>query len=51
MLEPSARLRVYAALADHFRGLARFPAETTAGLSDEQYLRNVVETVFRRRGS
>jgi uncharacterized RDD family membrane protein YckC len=47
-LEPSARLRVYGRLADHFRGLAQFPAETTAGLSDEQYLRNVVETVFRR---
>ena len=49
-LESAARLRVYAALAGHFRELASFPAETTAGLSDEQYLRNVVETVYRRRG-
>lgn len=50
-LEPTARLRVYGRLADYCRSLAEFPAETTAGLSDEQYLRNVVETVFRRRGS
>jgi len=50
-LEPSARLRVFAALAAHFRELASFPAGATAGLSDEQYLRNVVETVYRRRGT
>lgn len=48
-LEPSARLRVFGALAGHFRELAPFPAEATAGLSDEQYLRNVVESVYRRR--
>lgn len=50
-LEPAARLRVYAQLADYFRSLAAFPAETNVGLSDEQYLRNVVETVFRKRGT
>lgn len=50
-LEPAARLRVYAGLAGHFRSLAGFPAEATAGLSDEQYLRNVVETVFRKRST
>ncbi len=50
-LDPAARLRVYGRLADHFRSLAAFPEETITGLSDEQYLRNVVETVFRKRGS
>jgi len=48
-LDPAARLRVYADLAGFFRELAPFPEETTIGLSDEQYLRNVVESVFRRR--
>jgi len=50
-LEPSARLRVFSRITDHFRSLAVFPSETTAGLTDEQYLRNVVETVFRKRSS
>lgn len=50
-MEPSARLRVFGQLAAHFRSLAEFPAETTLGLSDEQYLRNVVESVYRKRGS
>jgi uncharacterized RDD family membrane protein YckC len=50
-LEPAARLRVYAQMADHFRSQVAFPTETIVGLTDEQYLRNVVETVFRKRGS
>ena len=49
-LEPMHRLTVFRALADHFRALAPFPAETTASLTDEQYLRNVVDTLFRKRG-
>ncbi len=50
-LEPGQRLTVFRALADHFRALAPFPAETAATLTDEQYLRNVVETLFRKRGT
>jgi len=50
-LEPAARLRVYGRLAATFRTLASFPPETTAGLTDEQYVRNAVETIFRKRGT
>jgi len=47
-LDPDHRLHLFARLADHFRDLSDFPEETTVGLSDEQYVRNVVDTLFRR---
>jgi uncharacterized RDD family membrane protein YckC len=47
-LDPDCRLRLFARLADHFREIAEFPEEITIGLSDEQYVRNVVDTLFRR---
>lgn len=45
-LEPQARVELYEELADHFRELIVMPQEATDGLSDEQYLRNVVDVVF-----
>jgi uncharacterized RDD family membrane protein YckC len=47
-LEPAARLQLFAQLASHFREKAAFPDEITIGLSDEQYVRNVASTLFRR---
>lgn len=46
-LTPQARLEVFAALATYFRTLVVFPPEATDGVSDEQYIRNVVDIVFR----
>lgn len=48
-LDPPERLRVYARLVTHLRGLVEFPAELTDGLSDEQYLRNAADSVYRKR--
>lgn len=45
-LEPKERVALYAELADHFRELVNAPQETTDGLSDEQYLRNIIDVVF-----
>lgn len=45
-LEPTARVKLFAELASHFRKLVPFPAEITEGLSDEQYVRNVVDILF-----
>lgn len=42
------RLIVFGELADFFRTKVEFPEEVTHGLSDEQYVRNVVATLFRR---
>lgn len=48
-LESEARVKLYGALANHFREKVKFPDETVFGMSDEQYVRNVVETLFRSR--
>lgn len=48
-LEPEARVRLYEGLANLLRTKVKFPEESVFGISDEQYVRNVVETVFRKR--
>ena len=47
--EPVARVELFGELATHFRELVEFPAEATDGITDEQYLRNVVDVVYRSR--
>lgn len=46
-LEPMARLRLYNELAVHFKRKVQFPEEAVVGLSDEQYLRNALDLLFR----
>jgi hypothetical protein len=46
-LDPQARIELFRQMATHFRNLLEFPQEATDGLSDEQYLRNVVESVYK----
>ncbi len=48
-LDPQARVELFAEMASLFREIARFPQETTDGLSDEQYVRNVVDILFKSR--
>jgi uncharacterized RDD family membrane protein YckC len=48
-LDASARVELFAELAGRFRAKVEFPAEATDGLSDEQYVRNVVDVVFREK--
>jgi uncharacterized RDD family membrane protein YckC len=48
-LEPVARVELFADLAAHFRAKVEFPAEATDGIADEQYLRNVVDVIYRTR--
>lgn len=47
-LEPPARVALYAEIADHFRGMVEFPEDALGNLTDEQYLRNALESIFRR---
>ncbi|MEZ5304817.1 MAG: RDD family protein [Verrucomicrobiales bacterium] len=47
--EPEARLALFRDLAGHFRSLVEFPDESAGSLTDEQYLRNVADTLYRRR--
>jgi len=45
--EPVARVKLFADLAAHFQAKVEFPAEVTDGIADEQYLRNVVDVLYR----
>lgn len=48
-LEPDARVDLFSELATHFRSLVSFPEESLIGLTDEQYVRNIVDLLFRPR--
>jgi hypothetical protein len=48
--DPVSRVELFAELAAHFRAKVAFPPEATDGVADEQYLRNVVDVLYRTRG-
>jgi uncharacterized RDD family membrane protein YckC len=48
-LDPVARVELFSDLAGHFRSKTQFPAEATDGITDEQYVRNVVDVLYRTR--
>jgi uncharacterized RDD family membrane protein YckC len=45
-IEPQARLALFGEMAGYFRGLVAYPPEVVEQLSDEQYVRNVVEVLY-----
>ena len=45
--EPGDRLNLFAQIAAHFKGFVEFPQEAIDGISDEQYVRNIVDVLFR----
>lgn len=47
--EPAARIELFTDLAGHFRAKTDFPLEATEGIADEQFLRNVVDVIYRTR--
>jgi uncharacterized RDD family membrane protein YckC len=47
--DADARIALFAELAAHFKGLVAFPAEDVDALPDEQYVRNVVDILFRTK--
>jgi uncharacterized RDD family membrane protein YckC len=47
--EPAARVEMFNNLAAHFHAKVEFPAEATDGVADEQYLRNIVDVLYRTR--
>lgn len=48
--DPAERVKLFGALAANFRELVAFPPEASDGITDEQYVRNVVDSLFRKRG-
>jgi uncharacterized RDD family membrane protein YckC len=49
-LEETARVALFAALADYFKSLTPIPADAADGVADEQFVRNVVDVLFLTRG-
>lgn len=47
--DPVARMELFSELARNFRSVVEFPPEATDGVADEQYLRNVVDVLYRTR--
>ncbi len=50
-LDPQARIELFRSIALHFHNFVLFPQEATDGISDEQYVRNVVDVLFRTKAS
>ena len=50
-LDPQARVELFRELTSYFNTIVSFPQEATDGISDEQYVRNVVEAIFRQKAS
>jgi len=47
--EDTARVKLFAELAAHFKALTPVPADAVDGVSDEQFVRNVVEVLYLER--
>ena len=45
-LLPEKRLALFEEIARHFRGSVDFPEDVTIGLTDEQYIRNIVDCIY-----
>ena len=50
-LDSQARVALFRELGAYFQTFVTFPQEATDGLSDERYVRNVVEVIFRPKAS
>jgi uncharacterized RDD family membrane protein YckC len=48
--EPAARVELFDQLAAHFQNKVDFPPEATEGVAGEQYIRNVVDVIYRTSG-
>ena len=47
--DPVARVELFGELAAHFRAKVEFPAEANDGVADEQFLRNIVDVIYRTK--
>jgi uncharacterized RDD family membrane protein YckC len=47
--DPAARVELFQAIRAHFQSLVDFPLEAVEGITDEQYIRNVVDIIYRPR--
>jgi uncharacterized RDD family membrane protein YckC len=50
-LDPNARVELFAQIAAHFRKMIPFPQEVIEGITDEQFVRNVVDVLLQTSGT
>lgn len=48
--DPVSRIALFQKIGAHFRSIVEFPEEIIHGITDEQYVRNVVDVLYRARG-
>jgi uncharacterized RDD family membrane protein YckC len=46
-LDATARIDLFQHIAAHYRAAVQFPPDATEGVTDEQYVRNVVDVLYR----
>ena len=49
--ESQVRVELFNDIASYFKEIVEFPQEVTEGISDEQYIRNVVDALYQTRAS
>jgi uncharacterized RDD family membrane protein YckC len=49
-LDPNARVELFAQIAEHFKKIISFPLEVIEGITDEQFVRNVVDALIQSSG-
>jgi uncharacterized RDD family membrane protein YckC len=47
--DPVARIELFSELSIHFHAKVQFPSDATDGITDEQFLRNIVDVIYRAR--
>ncbi len=50
-MDASSRVELFEELAEHYRNAVEFPEEVTEGISDENYVRNVVDVLLGGRSA
>ncbi len=48
-LQPAARVELFEQLASHLKQVVPFPDEAMEGITDEQYVRNVIDLLFQKQ--
>jgi uncharacterized RDD family membrane protein YckC len=49
-MEPEARLELFRRIAEHFRSLVKFEEKINEMITDEQFVRNAVASIYRQTG-
>jgi uncharacterized RDD family membrane protein YckC len=50
-LDPPSRVELFAQIADHFKKIIAFPQEAIDGITEEQFVRNVVDALMQSLGT